>query len=423
MRRLSINRLFFIASISAMVVFCMTPKIAGAQTDVDEINNAIKTRQMQVKEIDAMIKSYKEKIAERQNESVNLENQIALLENRVKEKELSIERTRIEIESLTLEIELIEKDIVSKSARLEKQKKLTAQILRDIHYADEVTPFDVFLTQPSLSEFFASLENLKKLDRELGQTVAQTKNLKRELETRAVEKTDKQTEAEEERQTLKKEMLAFEAEKNFKQSLIAQTKENEQEFQRILYELRQQQASTSDEVVNLENRLKEQLRSVDDALARGNASLSWPIDPSSGITAIFHDPSYPFRNLFEHSGTDIRAKVGTQVKSAGGGYVAWNKTGRMYGNYLMIVHTGGLATVYAHLSKFVAKPDTFVERGDLIALSGGAPGAPGAGLSTGPHLHFEVRKDGIPVDPEKYLPQVPNDYYDYYEEYKALKIR
>lgn len=423
MRKLYINRLFFIASISAMIVFCMTPKIAGAQTDVDEINNAIKTRQMQVKEIDAMIKSYKEKIAERQNESVNLENQIALLENRVKEKELAIERTRIEIESLTLEVELIEKDITSKSARLEKQKKLTAQILRDIHHADDITPFDVFLTQPSLSEFFASLENLKKLDRELGQTVARTKDLKRELEARAVEKTNKQTETEEERQTLKKEMLALEAEKNFKQSLIAQTKENEQEFQRILYELRQQQASTSDEVVNLENRLKEQLRSVDDALARGNAALSWPIDPSSGITAIFHDPSYPFRNLFEHSGTDIRAKVGTQVKSAGGGYIAWNKTGRMYGNYLMIVHTGGLATVYAHLSKFVAKPDTFVERGDLIALSGGAPGMAGAGLSTGPHLHFEVRKDGIPIDPEKYLPQVPNDYYDYYEEYKALKIR
>lgn len=412
-----------VASIGVLAFFCTFPRMATAQADVDELNNAIKSKQTQVKEIDAMIKSYREKISERQHESVNLENQISLLDNRVKEKELAIERTRIEIESLTLEIELIEKDITAKSARLQKQKTLTAQIIRDIHQADDITPFDVFLTQPSLSEFFTSLEHLKKLDRELGQTVARTKDLKQELEARAIEKTNKQSEAEEERRNLKKEMLALEAEKNFKQSLIAQTKENEQEFQRILYELRQQQASTSDEVVNLENRLKEQLRSVDDALARGNAALSWPVDPADGITAIFHDPTYPFRNLFEHPGTDIRVKVGTQVKAAGGGYVAWNKTGRMYGNYLMLVHTGGLATVYAHLSKFVAKPDTFVERGDLIALSGGAPGMQGAGLSTGAHLHFEVRKDGIPVDAEKYLPQVPNDYYDYYGEYKALKIR
>ncbi|MBU1630090.1 M23 family metallopeptidase, partial [Patescibacteria group bacterium] len=89
---------------------------------------------------------------------------------------------------------------------------------------------------------------------------------------------------------------------------------------------------------------------------------------------------------------------------AAGGYVAWNKTGRMYGNYTMIVHPGGIATIYAHLSKFIAKPDTYVERGDVIGLSGGRPGDPGAGLSTGPHLHFEVRQDGIPVNAENFLP-------------------
>ncbi|MCW1892619.1 MAG: peptidoglycan DD-metalloendopeptidase family protein [Candidatus Uhrbacteria bacterium] len=422
------TRYFFRSSIALSFVaifsfICFAPQTVIAQQDVDDLNDAIKNKQTQVKEIDSLIKSYKSKIAERQTEAVSLENQIALLENRVKEKELAIDRTRIEIESLTLEVELIEKDIAAKSVRLQKQKALTAQLIRDIHQADDVTPFDVFLTQPSLSEFFASLENLKKLNRDLGHTVAQTKTLKADLEARAVEKADKQARAEEERRNLKKEMLSLEAEKNFKESLIAQTKENEQEFQRILYELRQQQASTSDEVVNLENRLREQLRSVDDALARGNAALSWPVDPVTGITAIFHDPTYPFRNLFEHPGTDIRVAVGTPVKAAGGGYVAWNKTGRMYGNYLMLVHTGGLATVYAHLSKFIAKPDTFVERGDTIALSGGAAGMQGAGLSTGAHLHFEVRKDGIPVDAEKYLPQVPNDYYDYYGEYKALKIR
>jgi murein DD-endopeptidase MepM/ murein hydrolase activator NlpD len=113
-----------------------------------------------------------------------------------------------------------------------------------------------------------------------------------------------------------------------------------------------------------------------------------------------------YRNLFEHPGTDIPTPVGTAVHAAAGGYVAWNRTGKQYGNYTMIVHPGGIATIYAHLSKFVAKPDTYVDRGDVIGLSGGRPGDPGAGLSTGAHLHFEVRQNGIPVDAENFLPSV-----------------
>jgi murein DD-endopeptidase MepM/ murein hydrolase activator NlpD len=124
------------------------------------------------------------------------------------------------------------------------------------------------------------------------------------------------------------------------------------------------------------------------------------------VSAYFHDKTYPFRKLFEHPGVDLPTPVGTPVKAAAGGYVAFNRTGKQYGNYVMIVHPGGVATLYAHLSRFSVKPDTYIERGEVVGLSGGRPGDQGAGLSTGPHLHFEMRQDGIPVDPLPYLPSL-----------------
>ncbi len=70
----------------------------------------------------------------------------------------------------------------------------------------------------------------------------------------------------------------------------------------------------------------------------------------------------------------------------------------------MIIHSNGLATLYAHMSRLDVEQDQYVSRGEIIGLSGGRPGSPGAGFSTGPHLHYEVRQDGVPVNPMTFLP-------------------
>ena len=71
-----------------------------------------------------------------------------------------------------------------------------------------------------------------------------------------------------------------------------------------------------------------------------------------------------------------------------------------YGNYVMIIHSDGIATLYAHLSRIDVVADQFLPRGGQV----GAVGM--TGLTTGPHLHFEVRKNGIPTDPLPYLPSL-----------------
>lgn len=416
-------------TIAALIAWVMVLTVAvpasraDTKEEVDALSAQLRTTQQRVKELDGLIQNYRQRIDESRSETATLENQIILLDNRTREKELGVERTKAEINSLTVEIKLIAAEIASQEDRITRQRDLISGLMRQINQADEVSTLEVLLAKPSLSSFFSELEELKRLEGDLGSTLDRVKTIKANLEDKKRMQTSKQQSLELQRRSLRQEQLALEAERNYKVSLVSETESKAGEFDRIIYELKQQQQSAGDDISAIEQRIKERLDTTDEALARGDVLLTWPLDASRGVTAIFHDPTYPFRHLFEHPGTDIRAPVGTPVKAAAGGYVAWNKTGRMYGNYTMIVHPGGIATVYAHLSKFMAKPDTYVERGDIIALSGGRPGDAGAGLSSGPHLHFEVREDGIPVNAENFLPSLPDSYFDYFEEYKQKKIK
>lgn len=131
------------------------------------------------------------------------------------------------------------------------------------------------------------------------------------------------------------------------------------------------------------------------------------IKPVGGsITYGFHDPDYPYKDVAgEHSGIDIAASQGSSVKAAADGIVIAVFAGSDdQASYITISHNPGLATKYGHLSQINAILGQNVKQGDTIGLSGGTPGTPGAGARTnGAHLHFEVLKNEIAVDPEDYL--------------------
>lgn len=100
----------------------------------------------------------------------------------------------------------------------------------------------------------------------------------------------------------------------------------------------------------------------------------------------------------EHQGVDIVGDVGTEVAAAGDGTVAMaGHTGGGYGNVVVINHGYGYQTLYAHLSKVLVKPGKRVRRGDVIARSGKS------GLASGPHLHYEVRHNGVSMNPTDFF--------------------
>ncbi|MBV8722831.1 MAG: peptidoglycan DD-metalloendopeptidase family protein [Candidatus Eremiobacteraeota bacterium] len=126
--------------------------------------------------------------------------------------------------------------------------------------------------------------------------------------------------------------------------------------------------------------------------AGGPGSFSWPV--TGTITSPFGWRSNPFGGSPEfHQGLDIAAPTGTTVAAAAGGTVIMAQWYGGYGNYILIDHGGGYSTGYGHLSAIYVSSGQTVTRGQAIGAVGST------GQSTGPHLHFEVRINGKPVDP------------------------
>ncbi|MCM0650699.1 peptidoglycan DD-metalloendopeptidase family protein [Clostridium swellfunianum] len=116
----------------------------------------------------------------------------------------------------------------------------------------------------------------------------------------------------------------------------------------------------------------------------------WPV--SGSVTS-----RYGARWGKQHEGIDIAVSTGTNVKAYADGKVTYSGWQSGYGNVVIISHSNGLQTYYGHNSKLLVKDGQRVSVGDIIAKSGNT------GRSTGPHVHFEVRKNGAPVNPFSYL--------------------
>ncbi len=105
-----------------------------------------------------------------------------------------------------------------------------------------------------------------------------------------------------------------------------------------------------------------------------------------------------------HNGLDIAAPIGTPVRAAAGGRVIFSGRLRGYGNLIVVQHNSVYSTAYAHLKNRSVRKGKKVKRGAKLGTVGRS------GQSTGPHLHFEVRVNGLPRDPMLYLPPPPKQY-------------
>ena len=133
-------------------------------------------------------------------------------------------------------------------------------------------------------------------------------------------------------------------------------------------------------------------------LSRGQAArFIWPVEGE--VVSTFGPRVHPvLGNRENHDGIDIDVPEGTTVRAAAGGTVSFYGEQPGYGNLMIIEHGDGFYTLYGHLEDAIASTGRYVDTGQPIALSGNT------GISSGPHLHFEVRNGEFPIDPLRYLP-------------------
>jgi len=380
---------------------------AATSDDIQVLNKEIADRKDKIKQLEDTIEKYKQNITQKQTEAVSLKNQLSILDNRVAQIQTDIDLTQEKIKEAELQIEALQLSIKEKQAVIARQKKIIADMVQNIHASDQKNYLEIALTYDNFADFYNELKYTENVYVDLGRSVRTLRIASEELQAKQAQVDNKRKTYE----NLKKELEGKKGELTeqtfVKERLLLETRSSESRYQTLLSSLKQQYQVIEGEVRAYEEKVSKKLEEQDKIQATGSVVFSWPV-PSRYITTLFHDPDYPFRKVFEHSGLDIRASHGTPIKAAASGYVARARrcTSSACYSYVLIVHTGNLSTLYGHMSSIIITDDQFVNRGDVIGYSGGTPGTVGAGpFVTGPHLHFEVRQNGIPVDPMPYMAQ------------------
>jgi len=374
--------------------------------EIIDLNRDIEKKKQAMQDLQQRQDAYKQAIAEKQQQKADLKNQLAIFDNRLASLEASVEKVKLNIEETQLEIKKLDLEISTKEDEINKEKEQIAMALSLLYKEGDKSDIEIMLVKDNFVEYLDQVKHLKDLNNGINESLG---NLKKKQTALIVDRSDLKDKQDSLNQ-LQIELLTkqddLKGERGAKEIVLDQTKSSEAEYQRLLSQAKQEQQAASADVANLEKTVRQKLAKSDkfNSLDTSSEGFTWPVTKNT-ITAYFHDPDYPFKNVMEHPAIDIRAAQSSTVRAASSGYVARVKDGGMTGySYIMLVHNDGLSTVYGHVSAISVREEEYVTQGQTIGLSGGMPGTRGAGrMTTGPHLHFEVRLNGIPVNPLDYL--------------------
>lgn len=385
-----------IVLVTATSVSPMGGNVAKAYADESktELNNRLDNLTAQKDALEKQKKELQSKIDSAKNDK---DKQIAI-KNQINNK---ITITRGEINVLTQRIAILQDSINKKEtlirekeAEIEENYNIFLQRVRAIYMAGNTSSLELIL---GAKDFRTALMRSKVMesiaihDQELIDGLLEDiRIINKEKEALMENKSDIDKSKQE--LDIKKKELDGELSKTQKE--IQSIEQLEREFMANKERILKEQAELQEE-------MKQIYAKLDPAYEQYiGGEFGWPLPGYSTITSKF---GWRFNHTDYHTGIDISGAsvFGKPIVAANAGKVVFVKTtfvqGKGYGKHLIIDHGGGMTTLYAHTSNIVVNVGDTVVKGQKIAEVGST------GWSTGPHLHFEVRKDGQPQNPLGYL--------------------
>lgn len=279
----------------------------------------------------------------------------------------------------------------AEQAYQQKQGATTAR-LRYLQRQQTSRGWAVLLQSQNLNEFLDRRYQLKRVYQADRQMLSQLKQEAKRVEQQKLRVEQQKNEIALLTQQLQAQKSEFEAQANTQQQLIGRLRNDRQALEAAEAQL----AADSQSVAGLIQQRVSQERARGTLAYRGTGQF---IFPSVGpITSGFGWRVHPILGYQRfHAGVDFGAEYGSTIRAADSGVVIFAGWYGGYGNAVIIDHGNGISTLYGHASELYVSENQTVQRGQPIAAVGST------GLSTGPHLHFEVRRNGDPIDPMAYL--------------------
>jgi murein DD-endopeptidase MepM/ murein hydrolase activator NlpD len=362
------------------------------QRKIDRTRDKIEWRKGRERVLTSDISAYTRRIGDLQAEITDLQTRQVRLEADLAAKREELEQIQEDLRRERLRLARLR-------ARLAEAKVALANRLVELYKADKPDVVTVVLEADGFADLLERTEFMQRVSSQDARIIARVRDAKAEATATAARLDRLEKRAEEVAEAIEREVnevesvkgqlvdrrSRYESVRSEKYTLLANTREDRQALEAHVDALEREQSAV---LARLQQ--PSSGSGVAGPVRQGSGSMIWPVNGpvSSG---------FGMRWGRLHAGIDIPVPVGTGVRAADSGTVAIAGWVGGYGNYICIQHGGSLSTCYGHNTSLGVSVGQSVSQGQVIAASGNT------GNSTGPHVHFEVRVNGSPVDPLGYL--------------------
>ena len=363
--------------IALILLFCFSLSTFNVYADnLDSYKNKLNNINKNINNINKELKQNKSaqrSVVEKIND---INSQITQRENQIVDIQSNINTTTTQVVFISGEVNKLNDKIKNNQAMLGKR-------LRVMYKTSDIGYMEVLFASKNVTEFLSNLDMIKRI-------VTYDKNLLAVLGDNKKQVEQKKNDL----QNKQKKMITLKNDMQTEQTKLQATKVEQAELKKQLEEDQEELESDLDEMNKFAQSISQEILKLQSKGSYTGGIMAWPVPGYSKINSPFGNRFHPiFKKNKMHTGIDIPAPTGTNIVAANNGRVIKAEYYGGYGNAVIIDHGGGIATLYGHNSRLLVSVGQTVQRGQVIAKAGST------GNSTGPHCHFEVRKNGQFVDP------------------------